>query len=150
MSTNTLNAWSGNRLIGTLTYDDVTSQFAFGYQPSWVANPAAFPISPALPFVRPVEVTGALHSVSVRRFFENLLPEGKALENAAGVNKVSKANLYGLLCALGRESTGALSLLPENLTPQDAPHESDQDNRWFTPSFCPNYLMAKQKPPQTT
>ncbi|MES9858114.1 MAG: HipA domain-containing protein [Sedimenticola sp.] len=121
MSTHTLNAWVGHSLLGTLTYDDATSQFAFEYQPSWVAEPTAFPISPALPFVRAAGVTGELHSVSVRRFFENILPEGKALEDAAGVNKVSKANLYGLLCSLGRESTGALSLLPEEFTPEEIP-----------------------------
>ncbi|MES9905289.1 MAG: HipA domain-containing protein [Sedimenticola sp.] len=121
MSTHTLNAWVGHTQIGMLHYDGTTGRFAFDYQPSWVADPTAFPISPALPFVRHEEVSDELHSVSVRRFFENLLPEGKALEDAAGVNKVSKANLYGLLCSLGRESTGALSLLPQGLLPQKAP-----------------------------
>jgi hypothetical protein len=46
----------------------------------------------------------------VRQFFQNLLPEGQALEeDAALANKVSKANLMGLLIALGQDTAGALT-----------------------------------------
>jgi serine/threonine-protein kinase HipA len=57
----------------------------------------------------------------VRRFFENLLPEGKALDDAAAAHRLSKANLYGLLHVLGRETTGAITLLPEGVLPEQIP-----------------------------
>jgi serine/threonine-protein kinase HipA len=52
------------------------------------------------------------HSTTARNFFENLLPEGRALDEAAASNKISKANSFGLLGALGRETAGALEILP--------------------------------------
>lgn len=66
---------------------------------------------PGLPLLDIAE-PGERHSASVRRFFENLLPEGQALDDAAAANRVSKSNLAGLLIALGRETAGALSIAP--------------------------------------
>jgi serine/threonine-protein kinase HipA len=121
MSTHRLDAWVGGRRLGTLSYHDDTGRFAFEYDPQWVRSGSAFPLSPALPFERSPDITDERHSVSVRRFFENLLPEGKALDDAVAVHRLSKANLYGLLLALGRESTGAVSLLPEGTRPEQVP-----------------------------
>ncbi len=118
MSIHRLNAWAAGRRVGTLIYDGATGRFAFEYVPEWVASGTAFPLSPALPLQRPQEVRDEHHSVSVRRFFENLLPEGKALDDAVAAHRLSKANLYGLLRVLGRESTGAISLLPEGTRPE--------------------------------
>ncbi len=119
MSTHSLSAWIAQQKVGTLSYHDNTGRFSFEYEGDWAVSVDAFPISPALPFHRPPGQTDELHSVSVRRFFENLLPEGKALEDAAAAHSVSKANLFGLLRWLGQESTGALSLLPEGKTPAE-------------------------------
>ena len=62
----------------------------------------------------PLEVDEAMteepHSALVRQFFENLLPEGQALDDAASTHRVSKGNLMGLLAALGGETAGALQL----------------------------------------
>ncbi len=121
MSTHRLHAWVGARHMGTLSYDDTTGLFTFQYDPNWAGAGIAFPLSPALPFSRPEGTSGQYHSTSVRRFFENLLPEGKALDDAVAAHRVSKANLYGLLFALGRESTGAISLLPEGTEPAQVP-----------------------------
>jgi serine/threonine-protein kinase HipA len=49
----------------------------------------------------------------VRRFFENLLPEGDALDAAAASSKVSKSNVTALLVALGREMAGAITISAE-------------------------------------
>ncbi len=117
MSHHQLTAWIGSRRVGILRYYDESGLFAFDYDGEWSSSGTGYPISPALPFERPAELSNEQHSVSVRRFFENLLPEGKALDDAASVHRVSKANLYGLLAALGGETTGALSLLPEGITP---------------------------------
>jgi len=117
MNTHSLSAWIGEQQVGTLSYHDDTGRFSFTYEQAWIAQIGAYPVSPPLPFQRPEQQTDELHSVNVRRFFENLLPEGKALEDAASAHAVSKGNLFGLLRWLGQESTGALALLPEDSTP---------------------------------
>lgn len=114
-----LVAWIGNDLVGHLSFDAVSGLFAFDYTASWQALPASFPLSPCLPFARTSE--DAIHSRSVRVFFENLLPEGDALDAAATTNGLSKNNLFGLVRALGRESAGALALLPEGELPDSKP-----------------------------
>jgi serine/threonine-protein kinase HipA len=108
--------------MGVLSYTDATGLFAFEYTPDWTGSGSGFPLSPALPFSKPDEENEQHHSVSVRRFFENLLPEGKALDDAVAAHRISKANLYGLLLALGRESTGAISLLPEGMQTGQVPN----------------------------
>jgi len=121
MSTHCLDAWADGRRMGTLVYHDDTGRFAFDYAADWTVSGSAFPLSPALPLRRPQEAGDEHHSVSVRRFFENLLPEGKALDDAVAAHRLSKANLYGLLLVLGRESTGAITLLPEGTLPEQLP-----------------------------
>ncbi|UEO00485.1 HipA N-terminal domain-containing protein [Acidiferrobacter thiooxydans] len=51
------------------------------------------------------------HAVQVRRLFENLLPQGQALDDAVQALKISKSNLAGLLVGLGRETAGAIRLV---------------------------------------
>jgi len=118
MSIHALQVWIGQSSVGTLSQDDETDRFQFEYDPHWINNPEGYPVSPAIPFVQSGNISDERHSVSVRRFFENLLPEGQALDAAAAANRVSKANLYAVLQSLGRESTGALSLLPADVTPE--------------------------------
>lgn len=126
MSHHQLTAWIGSRRVGILCYYDESGLFAFDYDDEWSSSGTGYPISPALPFKRPAELSNERHSVSVRRFFENLLPEGKVLDDTAAVHRVSKANLYGLLAALGGETTGALSLLPEGIIPSQV-HDSKRE-----------------------
>ncbi|MET0116819.1 MAG: HipA domain-containing protein [Sedimenticola sp.] len=119
--THRLEAWVGERRMGTLSYHDDTGLFAFEYAPEWISSGAAFPLSPALPLQRAENLGDERHSVSVRRFFENLLPEGKPLDDAVAAHHLSKSNLYGLLLVLGKESTGAITLLPEETQPDQVP-----------------------------
>lgn len=51
----------------------------------------------------------------MRRFIENLLPEGRALDIAASANGVAKTNVYGLIHELGAETTGAFRFLPDGV-----------------------------------
>jgi serine/threonine-protein kinase HipA len=61
-------------------------------------------LSPALP----LEPMAAGHAAgAVKRFVENLLPEGRALDITATTYRVSKSNIYALISALGTETTGA-------------------------------------------
>ncbi len=114
-----LAAWIGKDFVGHLSFDAANGLFAFDYAASWKALPNSFALSPCLPFARANE--DAIHSRSARVFFENLLPEGNALDAAATVNGLAKSNLFGLVRALGRESAGALALLPEGERPDSNP-----------------------------
>lgn len=115
-----LIAWIADRRVGVLALTSAGGLYSFEYDPAWVTSPTAYPLSPALP-LRPFEESAEQHSARVRRFLENLLPEGKALDDAASTNGLSKANLFGLMMALGRESAGAISMLPENESPASLP-----------------------------
>lgn len=96
----------GEILVGHLVYDEATALFSFSYKDQWVRG--GYPLSPHLDFQQ--EEVSALHSAAVRAFFGNLLPEGRALDEAAAASKVSKTNEMGLLAVLGKEAAGALRI----------------------------------------
>ena len=53
----------------------------------------------------------------MRRFLENLLPEGRALDIVASTYQVAKNNLYGLIRELGQETSGALAFFAAESAP---------------------------------
>lgn len=110
-----LDVLSDGTTMGWLTYDESSNLFAFDYAPEWLSDPGRSVLSPLVPFVDH-ERNKEKHSLAVRQFFENLLPEGRALDEAASANNVSKANLIGLILVLGKETTGALSIWMENVS----------------------------------
>lgn len=113
-----LRLWSNRQSVGVITFDDANDAFSLAYDPEWIRI-NGFPLSPRL---RPRLVKDDKStSVELRRFLENLLPEGQALDDAAAVNHLSKSNLFGLVRALGKESAGAFSILPDDLVLEKAP-----------------------------
>ena len=50
-------------------------------------------------------------------FFENVLPEGPALERMAALAGVRPVDTYGILAAFGRDCAGAIMLLPDGDRP---------------------------------
>lgn len=118
----TLNVWADGACVGQLHHDRTTYQHRFEYDSEWLASPTSYPLSPSLPFALTNE-DDADHSRRVRNFFENLLPEGQALESILRTVKVSRGNFFGLLFEIGRETTGALTLLPEGVHPEHLPPE---------------------------
>ena len=66
--------WANARPMGW--FGHAAAAFFFEYDPQWLAQPGAFVLAPQFPLV-PERYTGAL----VRNFFENLLPEGDAMED---------------------------------------------------------------------
>jgi serine/threonine-protein kinase HipA len=111
-----LEVFLGERRIGILARAP-DGDFSFTYDATWMADPERFALSPYLPLpgeADPARLprTSPEHSVVVRDFFQNLLPEGKSLDAAAAVAKVSKGSLVGLLASLGAECMGALRILP--------------------------------------
>ncbi|MBU1358945.1 MAG: HipA domain-containing protein [Gammaproteobacteria bacterium] len=116
----TLNVWMRDDLAGLLSHDAPTNRFRFDYTQDWLAGGDRFPLSPQLPLQRRNDETLEQHSAQVRQFFENLLPEGEALDHAAQAAGTARSNLIGLLVHLGQETAGAL-----RLTLADAPTRRD-------------------------
>lgn len=99
-----LNLWADGQKVATLGYEPLNDRWSLDYDEDWVAAPRAFPLSPALP----LQPSAKGYAVgAVKRFVENLLPEGRALDIAATTFRVSKSNIYALISALGTETTGA-------------------------------------------
>jgi serine/threonine-protein kinase HipA len=63
-------------------------------------------------------------------FFENLLPEGPALDTMARLAMVSRADTFGILASFGRDCAGAIMLLPDGEMP---PAPGDQTYTPFAP-----------------
>jgi serine/threonine-protein kinase HipA len=82
----------------------LSDRWSLDYEDNWVNTAEAFPLSPALPFEPPA---GGYAAGAVKRFVENLLPEGRALDITATTYRVSKSNIFALINALGTETTGA-------------------------------------------
>lgn len=104
----TLNVWAGEELVGVLGHDPQANRFSFDYATEWQQAEGRFPLSPLLSLQRPAGETPEQHSAQVRQFFENLLPEGEALDHAAQTAGTTRSNLVGLLIAIGKETAGAL------------------------------------------
>lgn len=110
MTVHHLCMWHQSQLVATLTHDTMENSWGLAYAPTWKARPKAFGLSPALSLD-----AEKYDSQSIRRFIENLLPEGRALDIAASANGVGKSNIYGLIHELGAETTGAFRFLPEHV-----------------------------------
>jgi serine/threonine-protein kinase HipA len=109
-----LTLWAEDQKVATLGHVPMHDQWSLDYDAAWVARPGAFPLSPALPFEPPA----AGYAVgAVKRFVENLLPEGRALDITATTTHVSKSNIYALISALGAETTGAFRFWRVDQTP---------------------------------
>ena len=99
-----LNLWANGQKVATLFYAAKDDLWSLEYAPSWVTTPNAFPLSPILCFVPP---NGGYAPGAIKRFIENLLPEGQALDISATTYRVSKNNIFALINALGIETAGA-------------------------------------------
>lgn len=87
--------------LGQLAFDGATDQYSLAYDQSWLDS-SGFSISPHLP-------PEAVSSESLKRFLANLLPEGRWLDELSLTQQISKANIFGLVNAIGTETTGALT-----------------------------------------
>ncbi len=87
--------------LGTLSLDGLADHFALLYDQSWLRD-EGYAISPHL---KPENC----RSESIKRFLANLLPEGKWLDELSLDQQISKSNIFGLITAIGVETTGALT-----------------------------------------
>ena len=86
--------------IATLTIDGKEDVYTFTYSAHWAKE--GYEISPHLPF------HSIISSASIKRFLDNLLPEGKGLDDLTSFTHISKHNIWGLIQAIGFETSGAL------------------------------------------
>lgn len=105
-----LRVWANARPMGW--FGHATGSYFFEYDEQWLQQPGAYVLAPQ--FALGVErFTGHL----VRSFFENLLPEGAALDDVAAALALRDPTAFELLVRLGRELPGVLSLLGEDESP---------------------------------
>jgi serine/threonine-protein kinase HipA len=96
---NTLKVFMQKTLVGTLGVDE-NEVYHFSYDERWKEH--GFAISPHLDF------SGDYSSASVKKFLENLIPEGEGLEDIISFARIAKSNTYAILHTIGYETAGAL------------------------------------------
>ena len=106
MSFNKLVVYLNGEKVGKLVLDQDSDDLSLLYFDSWVNN--GFEISPSLPFGEEIK------STSIKRFLENLFPEGSALEDLKEQFRVGISNTFAVTKIIGKETTGALSFLSED------------------------------------
>jgi serine/threonine-protein kinase HipA len=105
-----LSLWAHQHHVADITHVPLNDDWTLRYAGDWAAHDDSFALSPSLPLKTPPQ---GYRSTSIRRFLENLLPEGRALDIIAASQGVAKTNVYGLIQALGAETTGAFRFLPQ-------------------------------------
>ena len=73
--------------------------------------------SPALSVGLPIGAPAGPRDMRGLDFFENMLPEGPALERMAVLAGVRPVDTYGILAAFGRDCAGAIMVLPDGDRP---------------------------------
>ncbi len=90
---------------------DQADIWTFEYDSTWVKSADGFDLAPGIPRSQGKIIDGA-SSRPIQWFFDNLLPEEEAREVLARDAKLSRADAFGLLEYYGKESAGAITLLP--------------------------------------
>ncbi len=91
-----------NQEVGVIKYLIKEDKYLFVYDEEWI-RARRFPISPHIPYQE--QKQGVL-----KRFLENLLPEGQGLDDLSRLTGVSKANVFALVHSIGRDLSGALEI----------------------------------------
>lgn len=109
--TQTLDIYIGkNTKVGTLSLPVGTeTEFSFRYEEKW--KQVGFPISPHIPF------DDSAPSRSIENYLRNLLPEGDSLRQLCESTTISRNNTFGLVRAMGAETSGALSFRDSGAQP---------------------------------
>lgn len=106
-----LRLWANAHPMGW--FGHAAGDYFFEYDPQWLEGPGAYVLAPQFA-LRAERYVGLI----VRTFFDNLLPEGEALDDIMSALHLRGASSFELLGRLGAELPGVLSLLPEGLPPQ--------------------------------
>lgn len=107
-----LLVWHHSTQVGTLALN-AEGRWSFKYAPDW----KSFALSPHLPIAKSQD--DLAHQRTVEWFFDNLLPEGALRLALAKRQGVHEKDSWQLLSFFGRDTAGALSVLPEGVVPSD-------------------------------
>ena len=88
-----------------------TEPLSFSYSQDCLSGLISVPFSSIIPLK-----AGAISTIDVTAYFENLLPEGEQRKLLEAKNHVS--TVFGLLSTVGGDTAGSLMILPEGKTPQ--------------------------------
>jgi serine/threonine-protein kinase HipA len=90
---------------------DQQQHLRFSYSDDW--RQTGFPLAPSVPLI-PAARQDVQWSAAAAAYFQNLLPEGRALDDVCRSLQISKSSSFGLLRAMGGEASGAVRLLPHD------------------------------------
>ena len=106
-----LGLWMNGARVGTWSMAP-NAPDTLQYAAAWVQAPKGRPLSLSLPFT---PGNSPHRGEKVRAYFENLLPDSKAIrERLARRFKTGSIGAFELLAEIGRDCVGALEILPEN------------------------------------
>lgn len=105
-----LSIFSNAQRVGRLT--ERAGAWELQYDHAWMINPEGWDLGPGLPRDAGT-ITDGGSDRPVQWFFDNLLPEEAMRIAVAKTAAIDQADAFALLGYLGRESAGALVLLPE-------------------------------------
>lgn len=112
--TRTLGLWMNGAYVGTWSIRPHIGE-VLQYDNNWAASGQGRPLSLSLPFT---PGNGPHRGDVVRAYFENLLPDSKAIrERVARRFRAGSADAFSLLAEVGRDCVGALQILPDGVTP---------------------------------
>ena len=117
-----LNVYVNDALVGVLK--DIGNIWSFEYDDNWVSNKQAFSLCPDIPLEMGEQIDGST-TRPIQHFFDNLLPEENARKLLAkDLDIKDQTDTFLLLQKSGKESAGALTLLPEGVGIPDRQVES--------------------------
>lgn len=131
--TEELAVFLDGKRLGTLFLNGREDHYALFYEQAWLGD-QGYAISPHLQ-------TENCRSESIKRFLANLLPEGKWLDELSLDQQISKSNIFGLIAAIGVETTGALTFEPKS----GAPFPTATSFRLVTPEELHSRLAQRQQ-----
>lgn len=103
-----LTTWMNNERVGELT-KHANGAHTFRYDREWLYNRYARPISLSLPLQ-----FGTITSDAVINYFDNLLPDNPAIrDRIVRRYQTPSRQPFDLLTEIGRDSVGAVTLLPQ-------------------------------------
>lgn len=110
-----LAVWMNGERVGTWTIAQGKDQLQ--YDDSWLQSPQARPLSLTLPFTPGNQPHRGAH---VGAWFDNLLPDSQGLRDRIAARfKTKGKSSFELLAEVGRDSVGAIRLLPQDHAPDN-------------------------------
>jgi serine/threonine-protein kinase HipA len=112
-----LSVWANSDHVADITHDARHDTWDLAYTPLWRGRPDSFPLCPSLPMPPPGHSAAIRYPPgAIKRFLENLLPEGHALDAVATSQRISRNNIFGLVRTIGSEATGAFRFVSPDST----------------------------------